>query len=157
MYSHGFYLESACLVLALATVHDSSQLSANCFEVLCTGLRLLRLLGSHEPVRSTSAAVEQMITRIQTLRPELALSAEPLPNNSEGFTAMGDVTQQGILFESPSAPIDAFNSTIPTLTPAAWDNEFLDDLWSVMDWNVGFSSIDVGLPNVADFESQNPG
>ncbi|KAL1642330.1 hypothetical protein SLS61_009716 [Didymella pomorum] len=150
LYSHGFYLESACLVLALATVHDSIELSTNCFEMLCTGLRLLRRLGSHEPVSSTSAAVEQMIARIQKLRPELSSSGVPLPSNNNPFTATGDVAQQDVLFESPNAPIGAFDSTIPAFTPAAWDNAFLDDLWSVVDWNVGFPSMDVGTANLPD-------
>lgn len=136
-------------MLALATVHDSIELSSNCFEMLCTGLRLLRRLGSHEPVSSTSAAVEQMITRIQTLRPEQISSGVPLPNLNDAFRG-GNLTQQEIPFESPNAPIDAFDSTIPALTPAAWDNAFLDDLWSVMDWNVGFASMDVGSADLPD-------
>ena len=137
-------------MLALATVHDSAQLSDGCFDKLCTALRLLRQLGSHEPVRSTSAAVEQMVTRIQTLRLEFASTAVPLSSEGDAFTATNDAAQQGILFESPNnVTVGAFNSTIPALTPAAWDNEFLlDDLWSVMDWNVGFPSLDPSLSAV---------
>jgi hypothetical protein len=151
LYSHGFYLESACLVLALAAVHDSTQLSGDSFEVLCAGLQLLQRLGSHEPVRSTSAAVEQMITRIRTLRPELASSTVPLSNDSNAFIATNDVTQQGVLFGSLNAPICAFDSNMPALTPDSWDNELLlDDIWSVMDWNVGFPSMDVVSANIPD-------
>lgn len=140
-------------MIALATVHDSAELSTNCFELLCTGLRLLRRLGSYEPISSTSAAVEQMIVRIQTLRPELTLSGVPPSAINDTSTAPGEMTQQEIPFESPNTPFGAFNSTIPTLAPAAWDNEFLlNDLWSVMDWNVGFSSIDVGAPNLPDMQ-----
>lgn len=139
-------------MLALATVHDGNQLSEGCFDKLCIGLRLLRQLGSHEPVRSTSAAVEQMISRIQTLRPELAPSTVPVRHNSDTFTVTGEATQQGNLFESPNALIGAFDSTIPALTPAGWENELLlDDLWSAMDWNVGFPPMDASsaiLPDI---------
>jgi hypothetical protein len=91
-----------------------------------------------------------MIARIQKLRPELSSSGVPLPSNNNPFTATGDVAQQDVLFESPNAPIGAFDSTIPAFTPAAWDNAFLDDLWSVVDWNVGFPSMDVGTANIPD-------
>ena len=91
-----------------------------------------------------------MITRIQTLRLELSSTGVPLPSNNDAFTAPGDVAQQDVLFDSPNVTIGAFDSTIPAFTPAAWDNAFLDDLWSVMDWNVGFPSMDVGPASMPD-------
>jgi hypothetical protein len=113
-------------------VHSSSTLSSGCFEKLHTVLRLLRRLGANEPVRSVTAAVEQMIGRIS------ALVGQP------GATSVGTIgnDQSSMSPESlPAVPaaIAALDPLQDTLTPVDWDPELsLDDLWSMMDWNVGF-------------------
>lgn len=46
----------------------------------------------------------------------------------------------------PMGPSTAFPELDPlqdTLTPEGWDHDLsLDDLWSMMDWNVGFPSME---------------
>ncbi|KAF3034568.1 hypothetical protein E8E11_004275 [Didymella keratinophila] len=115
-----------------AGVHRSeTQVSKHTMWTLyCYESLICFTLGSHEPVRSTSAAVEQMVTRIQALHPEFASTAVPLSSEGDAFTATNDATQQGIFSKSHNnVPVGASNSPIPALTPAACDNEFLlDDL-----------------------------
>lgn len=142
-YNHGFYLESACFILALAAVHHSDRLTSNCFDKLHTGLRLLRQLSSHDPVRSTIAAVEQMIARI------CALPTSPGSNDRQAGssdipstvadTSANHASHSAGLAVSPSA----LDPALDTLTPHTWGNDLLlDDIWSMMDWEVGFLSMD---------------
>lgn len=78
------------------------------------------------------AAVEQMIERIS------ALAGPP------GAATVGDVGDGQLSMGSVSLPqvptgISALDPLQDTLTPVGWDPELsLDDLWSMMDWNVGF-------------------
>ncbi|KAJ8113065.1 hypothetical protein OPT61_g4725 [Boeremia exigua] len=141
LYNHGFYLESACFVLALAAVHHSSRLPPHSFEKLCTGLQLLRQLGSHEPVRSTSAAVEQMIDRIRVLTGRPASSTQLIFSNEQ--SSFGSEVSPNLNMESIVSPeeMTALGSFQGTLTPVGWDLE-LSDLWSMVDCNVGFPFVD---------------
>ncbi|KAF2623143.1 hypothetical protein BU25DRAFT_478739 [Macroventuria anomochaeta] len=143
LYNHGFYLESACFILALAAVHHSSHLSSDCFEKLHIGFKLLRQLGSHEPVRSTSAAVEQMINRIRELPGRPGSGVGQTVDDGQLSTAMSSpsnpTTQPAVSLEATSA-LDPMQDALNTV---GWDHDLsLDDLWSMMDWNVGFSSMD---------------
>ncbi|KAH6639219.1 hypothetical protein C7974DRAFT_388043 [Boeremia exigua] len=145
IFSHGFYLESACFVLALAAVHPSNYLTPDCFEKLHTGLRLVRQLGPHEPARSISAAVEQMIDRIHSLAGRPASSAQEAVSDEPSFGS-GSPSNLTMPSTVSSAAVTAFESFPDDLTPEGWDHEIsLDDLWSMMDWNVGFPSTDPAL------------
>ena len=113
-------------------MHPNSTLSSGCFEKLHTVLRLLRRLGTNEPVRSVTAAVEQMIERISLL-------AGPPGATSVGTVGDGQPDLSSASLPAVPAGIPALDSLQNTLTPVGWDPELsLDDLWSMMDWNVGF-------------------
>ena len=90
-------------------------------------------------MRIPSAAIEQMILRIRALptRPELCARQDV----GSGQPSMAIVDQ------SQSISHSVTNSNQDGLTPAAWENDLLlDDIWSMMDWNVGFRlTADVNL------------
>jgi hypothetical protein len=131
-------------VLGLAAVYNSKHIPFDCLEKVRTGLRLLPQLGSREPVRSTSAAIEQMIARICALQGRTQVD--------DGQTAMSQnpsiATEDSLRRTDLSADLPTDN---PVVCPAqdafaniTWDDDgLLDDLWSVMDWNVGFPSLDL--------------
>ncbi|KAF2996197.1 hypothetical protein E8E13_001151 [Curvularia kusanoi] len=139
-YYHGFHLESACFVLALAAVHHSTEINNGCFEKLHTVLKLLRRLGTNEPVRSVTAAVEQMIERISALTRTPAMSV--------GETSGAGIQPSAASASVLDAPLEAgIEDALPALDPLqetltpGWDHSFsLDDLWANMDWNVGFEA-----------------
>ncbi|KAF9690670.1 hypothetical protein EKO04_011461 [Ascochyta lentis] len=138
LYNHPFYLESACFLLGLAAVLNGSHIQSDCLEKVHTGLRLLRRLGSREPVRSTTAAVEQMIGRIHAL---------PERSGPHAGNAVDD-SQQSTATSNPLHDADqSVNSVLPqqdVFGPVEWNDDILlDDLWSMMDWNVGFPSMDL--------------
>jgi hypothetical protein len=143
LYNHGFYVESACFVLALAAVHHSARLSSNCLDNLHTGLRLLQQLGPNEPAQSTSAAVEQMIARIRALPARPESSAGQADANDVPYTTAANPPNPTNHLASFVPNTSILDPTLDTLTPISWDNNMsLDDIWSMMDWNVGFLSMD---------------
>lgn len=143
MYNHGFYLESACFVLGLAAVHRSGRFASDCLEKLHIGLRLLQQLGSEEPVKSTSAAVEQMISRICALPRKFEASTEQTASDDQSPTAVINPPYFTDQSTTSFAAASTLDSTQDVFAPISWDNyASLNDLWSMMDWNVGFSSID---------------
>lgn len=79
-----------------------------------------------------TAAVEQMIERISVLAgPPGAITGGNVVDGQPGKSS-------GSLPEVP-AGISVLEPLQDTLTPVGWDPELsLDDLWSMMDWNVGF-------------------
>ena len=136
-------MESACFVLALAAVHHNARLSSNCLDKLHTGLRLLQQLSPNEPVRSTSAAVEQMIARIRALPAKPGSSAGQAGGNDVPLTATTNPPNPTNHLTSFVSNTSNMDPTLDTLTPIAWENNTsLDDIWSMMDWNVGFLSMD---------------
>ncbi|KZM20779.1 DNA binding [Ascochyta rabiei] len=144
LYNHAFYLESACFVLGLAAVYNAAHGPSDYLEKVQTGLRLLRRLGSREPVRSTSAAVEQMINRIYAL-PERSgplvretISGDQLPTATANPSHDADQSANSIAALSTTHPEQE------VFAPVGWNDDILlDDLWSMMDWNVGFPSMDL--------------
>jgi hypothetical protein len=125
-------------VLGLAAVHDSGRDSPDCLlERTNTGLQMLRRLGSREPAQSIAAAVEQMINRIRAL-----------PVRTTQGTESGYMRPLTATVDQPQRTNDdvlknaALTSAEELFAPVGWENEVLDDLWSVMDWNVGFPNSD---------------
>lgn len=83
-------------------------------------------------MRSVTAAVEQMIERISAL-------AGPPGATTVGRVGDGQPSMSSVSLPEVPAGVSALDPLQDTLTPVGWDPELsLDDLWSMMDWNVGF-------------------
>ena len=73
-----------------------------------------------------------MIERISAL-------AEQPGATSIGAVGDGQPSMSSVSLPEVPAEIAALDPLQDTLTPVGWDPELsLDDLWSMMDWNVGF-------------------
>jgi hypothetical protein len=144
VYNHAFYLESACFVLGLAAVHESGLYSANyLLERASTGLRLLRQLGPREPAKSIGAAVEQMISRIRALPTKMPEHSRDTPQGtgcSRAFTTtVSEPIQASAVVLTDTVPALAHDSS----ASLGFEPDVLDDLWTMMDWNVGFPDSDL--------------
>jgi hypothetical protein len=139
IYNHAFYLESACFVLGLAAVHDGNRDAANCLlERANTGLRLLQQLGKREPAQSIGAAVEQMIARIRALLIRTGPIVTQAVGNNQLPTVTADLSRSCEHPESSLSNISTLDPIPGRFAPNGWENGVLDDLWSMMDWDVGF-------------------
>lgn len=94
-------------------------------------------------MKSTSAAVEQMITRICALPRRLEASTEQTASSDQSPTAAINPPYFTDQSASSFAATSNLGSTQEAFGAIDWDNyASLDDLWSMMDWNVGFSTMD---------------
>lgn len=146
IYNHGFHLESASFVLALAALHPLPSLSAGCFDALNKARRLLSRLATHEPCKSVSRAVEQVVERIGAAvagrGTEVAVGGMDMgvgveggggeASRAVGVGAMGDVAAG-----EGDALADVMQQSVGLQGELS-----LDELWAMVDWNVGFSSMD---------------
>lgn len=140
MYNHAFYLESACFILGLAAVHDRYRESTDLLlKQASRGLQMLQRLGPREPAQSIGAAVAQMINRIRALPTRISEHSEITINSTQPSTATISQADQA----NSLAVLDAAHTTTHDSSAYfGWGTETLDDLWSMMDWNVGFTDSD---------------
>lgn len=145
MNKDAIYLESACFVLVLAAVYDD-RVPSRYIEYVDTGLKLLRKLDKREHVRSIVEALEQMLSRVNTLSAPSVASLHNTPpplRANQRYVHLPPTATAGLrertersLDYSPIAT--TFGSTSQSPIFATQDTGVLDELWTITDWNLTF-------------------
>jgi hypothetical protein len=140
-------LESACFVLVLAASSRSNS-SFEFIELVKIGLSLLQKLPVRQPVTTVVSTLEHMLSRLDTLvngcdRLVTASSRfGGIAAMSPGLYGLQHDPSNTALTMSSVNPNNIFEHSPNTLYQGG---EELENLWSAIDWNMAFPSLDSDL------------
>ncbi|CAI6339604.1 unnamed protein product [Periconia digitata] len=141
LHNHAYYLESACFVLVLDAIQGGTS-SNDAITLVNVGLDMLQSLPQREPIKIIRPALEQMLARLSTI-PDSAVPTFTPNTHFQGVSGAG----LAINAESAaSAPWEVTGEAATSHFPGTIGQvgEQLDELWSVIDWNMAFPSMDLG-------------